>query len=169
MLRQQGLPHRLSGLSRQEETRIQGKLMGPLAGLKVIELAHIMSGPTCGMLLADMGADVIKVEKTPAGDDTRRFGLPDLKGESTAFMIMNRNKRGIAVDLKTEAGKEVVRKLLAKADVVPENYRICKLQKLVLGYETLAVINHALIYCEISGCGRTGPYAQKPGFDLIAQ
>ena len=143
--------------------------MGPLAGLKVVELAHIMSGPTCGMLLADMGADVIKVEKTPAGDDTRRFGLPDLKGESTAFMIMNRNKRGIAVDLKTEAGKEVVRKLLAKADVVTENYRMGTMEKLGLGYEQLAAINPALIYCEISGYGRTGPYAQKPGFDLIAQ
>jgi crotonobetainyl-CoA:carnitine CoA-transferase CaiB-like acyl-CoA transferase len=143
--------------------------MGPLAGLKVIELAHIMSGPTCGMLLADMGADVIKVEKVPGGDDTRRFGLPDINGESTAFMIMNRNKRGIALDLKAEEGKEVLRKLVATADVITENYRMGTMEKLGLGYEQLAVLNPGLIYCEISGYGRTGPFAEKPGFDLIAQ
>jgi crotonobetainyl-CoA:carnitine CoA-transferase CaiB-like acyl-CoA transferase len=145
------------------------KRAGPLAGLKVIELAHIMSGPMCGMLLADMGADVIKVEKVPGGDDTRRFGIPEINGESTAFIIMNRNKRGIAVNLKTEGGKQVLRRLLESADVVTENYRMGTMEKLGFGYEALRELNPGLIYCEISGYGRTGPWADKPGFDLIAQ
>jgi crotonobetainyl-CoA:carnitine CoA-transferase CaiB-like acyl-CoA transferase len=143
--------------------------MGPLAGLKVIELAHIMSGPTCGMLLADMGADVIKVEKVPGGDDTRRFTPPEVNGEAAAFMMMNRNKRGIAVNLKTPGGVRVLRRLLTDADVVTENYRMGTMEKLGLGYDTLRELNPGLIYCEISGYGRTGPWADKPGFDLIAQ
>ncbi len=143
--------------------------MGPLAGLTVIELAHIMSGPTCGLLLADMGADVIKVEKVPDGDDTRRFTPYHPSGESGAFMIMNRNKRGIAVNLKTEGGKAVLRRLLARADVVTENYRKGTMEKLGLGYESLRGTNPGLIYAEISGYGRTGPLADKPGFDLVAQ
>jgi crotonobetainyl-CoA:carnitine CoA-transferase CaiB-like acyl-CoA transferase len=142
---------------------------GPLAGLTVIELAHIMSGPTCGMLLADMGADVIKVEKIPGGDDTRRFTPPTINGESAAFMMMNRNKRGIAVDLKTGDGRGLLRRLLAKADVVTENYRAGTMEKLGLGYDKLKAANPALIYCAISGFGRSGPDALKGGFDLVAQ
>ena len=143
--------------------------MGPLAGIKVIELAQIMAGPTCGMLLADMGADVIKVEKLPGGDDTRSYTEPSINGESAAFMILNRNKRGIAVNLKTPGGLEVVKKLLAGADVVTENYRKGTLEKLGLGYEVLQQLNPRLVYCAVSGYGRTGPYADKGGFDLIAQ
>ena len=143
--------------------------MGPLHGIRVIELAHIMAGPACGMMLADMGADVIKVEKVPGGDDTRRSVPPDIDGESAAFMMMNRNKRGIAVDLKLEAGNKIVRRLIDSADVVIENYRKGTMQRLGLGYESLADRNPGLIYCEISGFGRTGPYAQRAGFDLIAQ
>ena len=143
--------------------------MGPLKGIKVIELAQIMAGPTCGMLLADMGADVIKVEKLPGGDDTRSYGEPSIKGESAAFMILNRNKRGMAVNLKTPGGLEVVKKLLAGADVVTENYRKGTLEKLGLGWDVLEKLNPRLIYCAISGYGRTGPYADKGGFDLIAQ
>ncbi len=143
--------------------------MGPLEGLKVIELAHIMSGPSCGLLLADMGADVIKVEKVPGGDDTRRYVPPELEGESAAFLMMNRNKRGIALNLKLEAGKEVLRRLVAGADVLTENYRAGTMEKLGLGYEQLRQINPRLIYCAISGFGRTGPYAEKGGFDLVAQ
>jgi len=144
--------------------------MGPLEGIKVIELAQIMAGPTCGMLLADMGADVIKVEKLPGGDDTRSYSEPSIKGESAAFMVLNRNKRGIAVNLKTPGGLEVVKKLLADADVVTENYRKGTLEKLGLGYDdVLQKLNPRLIYCAISGYGRTGPYADKPGFDLILQ
>lgn len=141
---------------------------GPLSGMRVIELAHIMAGPVCGLMLADMGADVIKVEK-PTGDDSRRFVPPDIGGEAAAYMMMNRNKRGISLNLKDPAGVAVLRKLLAEADVVVENYRMGTMEKLGLSYEDLAAANPRLIYCEISGFGRTGPYADRGGFDLIAQ
>ncbi|MEM6933448.1 MAG: CoA transferase [Pseudomonadota bacterium] len=141
---------------------------GPLAGLRVIELAHIMAGPACGVMLADMGADVVKVEK-PAGDDTRRMLPPDVNGESAAYLMMNRNKRGLALDLKQEAGRDALRRLLDTADVVIENYRHDTMEKLGLGYESLRERNRGLIYVAISGFGRTGPYARRGGFDLIAQ
>ena len=141
---------------------------GPLTGMRVIELAHIMAGPVCGLMLADMGADVIKVEK-PEGDDTRRFLPPDINGVAAAYMMMNRNKRGIALDLKSEGGRGALKALLATADVVIENYRQDTMKKLGLAYETLKALNPGLIYCEISGFGRTGPYAGRGGFDLIAQ
>ena len=141
---------------------------GPLSGMKVIELAHIMAGPVCGLMLADMGADVIKVEK-PSGDDTRRFVPPEIRGEAAAYMMMNRNKRGIALNLKDPDAVAVLRNMLAKADVVIENYRKGTMEKLGLSYEDLAAMNPRLIYCEISGFGRTGPYADRGGFDLIAQ
>ena len=141
---------------------------GPLAGMKVIELAHIMAGPVCGLMLADMGADVIKVEK-PDGDDSRRFVPPAIEGESAAYMMMNRNKRGVALNLKEPQGVEALHRLLEEADVVIENYRMGTMERLGLGYEDLRAINPRLIYCEISGFGRTGPYAQRGGFDLIAQ
>jgi len=144
-------------------------MKGPLEGIKVVELAQIMAGPTCGMLLADMGADVIKVEKLPGGDDTRAYAEPAINGESAPFMILNRNKRGIAVNLKKPGGLEVVKKLLAGADVVTENYRKGTLEKLGLGYDVLERLNPRLVYCAVSGYGRTGPYADKGGFDLIAQ
>jgi len=116
-----------------------------------------------------MGADVIKVEKLPGGDDTRSYSEPQVKGESAAFMILNRNKRGMAVNLKTPGGLEVVKKLLSTADVVTENYRKGTLEKLGLGYDVLRELNPRLVYCAISGYGRTGPYADKGGFDLVAQ
>ncbi|EAU39721.1 L-carnitine dehydratase/bile acid-inducible protein F [Fulvimarina pelagi HTCC2506] len=150
------------------EGQMMAENFGPLAGMKVVELAHIMAGPVCGMMLADMGADVLKVEK-PTGDDTRRFLPPDIEGESAAFMMMNRNKRGVVLDLKSEDGKAVLRRMLEKADVVIENYRMGTMEKLGLGYDELKKINPGLIYCEISGFGRTGPYAARGGFDLIAQ
>ncbi len=142
---------------------------GPLAGLKVVELAHIMAGPVCGRMLADMGADVIKVERVPHGDPTRGFVPPVIDGESAAFMMLNRNKRGIAVDLKHDEGKEILRRLLSDADVVIENFRKGAMDRLQLGYESLAAENPRLIYCEISGFGRTGPYADLGGFDLVTQ
>src|SRR5690554_3309019 len=109
----------------------ENRLRGPLAGVKVIELAHVMAGPTCGRMLADMGADVIKVERLPGGDDTRRDTVPGEKvsEDSHAFMMMNRNKRGIALDLKTEGGKKALHRLLADADVLVENYRHDTLKK----------------------------------------
>jgi len=142
---------------------------GPLAGVKVIELAHIMAGPVCGLMLADMGADVIKIEKVPDGDDTRRMVPPKVDGESAAFMILNRNKRGVSINLKSAAGKAVLEKMLASADVLIENYRPGTMERFGLGYDTLHKMNPALIYCQVTGFGRTGPYANRPGFDLIAQ
>jgi len=142
---------------------------GPLNGLRVIELAHIMAGPACGLMLADMGADVIKVEKIGTGDDSRRFLPPSIAGESAAFMMMNRNKRGIALNLKHEDGKAILLRLVKEADVVIENYRHDTMARLGLDYDTLRAINPGLIYCEISGFGRTGPYRERGGFDLIAQ
>jgi len=142
---------------------------GPLAGLVVLELAQIMAGPACGALLADLGADVIKVERLPSGDDTRRYAEPQVNGESAAFMMMNRNKRSIAVDLKTDGGRRVLRQLACKADVLVENYRKGALDRLGLGVDALRALNPALIYCSISGYGRSGPAADKGGFDLIAQ
>jgi len=144
-------------------------MSGPLHGIKVVELAQIMAGPTCGLMLADMGADVIKVEKLPAGDDARGYSDPMVNGEPAAFMILNRNKRSLAVDLKTPGGLEVVRRLLAGADVLIENFRKGTLDKLGLGYDAVSQLAPRLIYCAVSGYGRTGPYADKGGFDLIAQ
>ena len=142
---------------------------GPLSGVKVIELAHIMAGPACGLMLADLGAEVTKVEKVPDGDPSRGFLPPDIGGESAAFMMLNRNKRGIAVDLKTDGGNSVVRRLLRDADVVIESFRTGTMERLGLAYETLRADNPGLIYCEISGFGRTGPLSDLGGFDLIAQ
>jgi crotonobetainyl-CoA:carnitine CoA-transferase CaiB-like acyl-CoA transferase len=142
---------------------------GPLAGVKVVEIAHIMAGPVCGLMLADLGADVIKVEKIPGGDDTRRTVPPKVGDQSAAFMMMNRNKRGIAVDLKRPEGLEVLRRLLRHADVLIENHRRGTMERLGLGYEALARENPGLVYCSVSGFGRTGPYADRGGFDLIAQ
>ncbi len=137
--------------------------------MRVVELAHIMAGPVCGLMLADMGADVIKVEKTAGGDDSRRFTPPQIRGEAAAFMMMNRNKRGIALDLKNPDGKRVLERLLLDADVIIENFRRGTMERLGLGYEVLRETNPGLIYCEVSGFGRTGPYADRGGFDLIAQ
>ncbi len=143
--------------------------MGPLDGIKVIEFAHIMAGPVTGLMLADMGADVIKVEKVPGGDDTRRSVPPETGGESAAFLMMNRNKRGIALNLKTDGGKRVARRLIASADVVTENYRKGTMEKLGIGYDAIKESNPGVIYAELSGFGRSGPYAERAGFDLIAQ
>jgi crotonobetainyl-CoA:carnitine CoA-transferase CaiB-like acyl-CoA transferase len=144
-------------------------MSGPLAGMKVLELAQIMAGPTCGLLLADLGADVVKVERVPGGDDTRAMNRPSVAGESAAFLAMNRNKRGIALNLKLPAAQAALKRMAARADVLTENYRKGALERLGLGYEALKAVNPALIYCSISGYGRTGPYSDKGGFDLIAQ
>ena len=144
------------------------KRSGPLAGMRVIELAHIMAGPVCGLMLADMGAEVIKVEKMD-GDDTRRTVPPALEGESAAYMMMNRGKRGISLDLKDPDGVAVLRRLLKGADALIENYRGGTMERLGIGYETLREEFPTLVYCSLSGFGRTGPYAERAGFDLVAQ
>jgi len=142
---------------------------GPLAGMRVLELAQIMAGPTCGMMLADLGADVIKVEKLPGGDDSRGYREPRVNGVSAPFLMMNRNKRGIAVDLKHPQGRAILLRLVRDTDVLTENYRLDTLEKLGLGYDALAAINPGLIYCAITGYGRDGPLSDKGGFDLMAQ
>ncbi|MDP4023184.1 CoA transferase [Methylobacterium sp. NEAU 140] len=141
---------------------------GPLAGMRVIELAHIMAGPVCGLMLGDMGAEVIKVEKLD-GDDTRRTVPPALEGESAAYMMMNRGKRGISLDLKHPDGIAVLRRLLDGADALIENYRAGTMERLGLGYETLRQDYPGLVYCSLSGFGRSGPYRDRAGFDLVAQ
>jgi crotonobetainyl-CoA:carnitine CoA-transferase CaiB-like acyl-CoA transferase len=149
--------------------RVASPHPGPLRGMRVLELAQIMAGPTCGMLLADMGADVVKVEKLPGGDDARGYREPRVNGVSAPFMMLNRNKRGIALNLKLAAGRDVLLRMVRDADVLTENFRRGTLEKLGLGYDVLSAINPGLIYCAISGYGRNGPAADKGGFDLIAQ
>ena len=145
------------------------KKAGPLAGMRVLELAQIMSGPTAGMMLADLGADVIKVEKLPGGDDSRGYTDPRINGVSAPFLMMNRNKRGLALNLKQAQGREVLLRLAGRADVLLENFRTGTMDKLGLGAEVLRAANPGLIYCAVSGYGHSGPYAEKGGFDLIAQ
>jgi crotonobetainyl-CoA:carnitine CoA-transferase CaiB-like acyl-CoA transferase len=145
------------------------KPTGPLAGLKVVDLTHVMAGPTCTMLLADMGADVIKVEKSPTGDDTRLSVPPKIGDQAASFMMMNRNKRGIVLDLKVPGGAAVLRRLIRSADVVVENFGPDVMERLGFGYEAVKAENPGLIYCSLSGFGRTGPYRHRRGFDLVAQ
>jgi crotonobetainyl-CoA:carnitine CoA-transferase CaiB-like acyl-CoA transferase len=154
-------------MSQRAVSRLERR--GPLTGMRVIDLSHVMAGPTSARMLADMGADVVKVEKADGGDDTRRMLPPDIKGEPAAYMMMNRNKRGIVLDLKKPAGREALKRLIRDADVLIENYRHDTLEKLGLGYETLRQINPGLIYCAVSGFGRTGPLAAQGGYDLVAQ
>lgn len=142
---------------------------GPLAGLRVLDLSRVLAGPYCTMMLADMGADVAKVERPGAGDDTRGFGPPFLNGESTYFMSVNRNKRSLTLNLKDERGLEIVRHLLETADVVVENFRPGLMQSFGLSYEAVRDINPRIVYCSISGYGGTGPDAMLPGYDLIIQ
>ena len=140
-----------------------------LEGIVVLDLTQIMAGPVCTMLLADMGADVIKVEKPNGGDDTRRMGPPFTGDWASGFLALNRNKRSLGLNLREEAGREVFLRLLEKADVVVENFRPGVMERLGLGYEELSLRRPSLIYCSISGFGATGPYRNRGGFDLVAQ
>ncbi|NPC58231.1 CaiB/BaiF CoA transferase family protein [Caenimonas soli] len=140
----------------------------PLAGLKILDLSQIMAGPYCTMVLADLGAEVIKVEKAGTGDDSREMG-PYVNGESTCFAHINRNKRGIVLNLKDAESREILYDMVHWADVVVENYRVGVTKSLGVDYDTLSRINPRLVYCSISGYGQTGPYAGKGGFDLVAQ
>lgn len=143
--------------------------MGPLTGMKVVDLTHVMAGPTCTLMLADMGAEVIKIEKTPRGDDTRYSVPPKIGDEAASFLMMNRNKRGVVLDLKTKSGAEILRRLIAKADVLVENFGPGVMDRFGFSYETLSLEFPTLIYCSLSGFGRTGPYKERRGFDLVAQ
>src|SRR5215472_16905970 len=142
--------------------------MKPLEDLFVVDLSRILSGPVCTMTLADMGAHVIKVEPPPSGDDSRQWGPPFIGGISTYFLSINRNKKSIGLNLKTEAARRVLWKLIERADVVVENFRPGVLDKLGFGYESVSKINARIVYCSISGFGQTGPYRDRPGYDVIA-
>jgi len=148
---------------------------GPLAGLRVLELARILAGPWAGQILADLGADVIKVERKGAGDDTRGWGPPFVAAAdgghlgAAYFHATNRGKRSIELDFESQEGRRIVRKLAARSDVLIENFKVGGLAKFGLDYASLAPDNPRLIYCSVTGFGQTGPYAQRPGYDLMAQ
>jgi crotonobetainyl-CoA:carnitine CoA-transferase CaiB-like acyl-CoA transferase len=142
--------------------------MSPLQGIRVLELARVLAGPWCGMTLADLGADVIKLE-SPEGDDTRGWGPPFAHGLSAYFACCNRGKRSLALDLRDAATRPILEALVARADVVIENYRTGGAEKLGVDYPTLRALNPRLIYCSISGYGRDGPDAQRPGYDFAIQ
>ncbi|WP_043201359.1 CaiB/BaiF CoA transferase family protein [Paraburkholderia acidipaludis] len=141
----------------------------PLAGVKVLELSQILAGPTCGLMLADLGAEVIKVERFPQGDDARRYRRQGDDGLPPSFMMLNRGKKSIALDIKHPAGREALLRLVAKSDILTENFRMGVMERLGLSCEALQEINPALVYCSITGYGRSGPLASRGGFDLILQ
>ncbi|UBM07481.1 CoA transferase [Cupriavidus metallidurans] len=149
--------------------KMEANKFRPLAGVKVLELSQILAGPTCGLMLGDLGADVVKVERFPAGDDARKYRRQGDSGLPPSFLIVNRGKRSLGLDLRKEEGKAVLKRMVAQADVLTENFRLGVMEKLGLGYDVLREVNPALIYCSITGYGRTGPLASKGGFDLILQ
>jgi formyl-CoA transferase len=140
-----------------------------LADIRILDLSRILAGPYCTMVLADYGADVIKVEEPGVGDGTRGWGPPWLGDQSAYFLAANRNKRSITVDLKTPAGRQIIHALAANADVVIENFKVGGAAKLGIDYATLAAINPRLVYCSITGYGQTGPYKERAGYDFIIQ
>jgi formyl-CoA transferase len=140
----------------------------PLNGIRILDLSQIMAGPYCTMVLGDLGAEVIKIEKIDGGDDSRQMG-PFVNGESTCFFQINRNKKSVALNLKSEEGREIFYKIAKQADIIVENFRPGVTQKLQVDYETIRKINPGIVYCSISGYGQNGPYAHKGGFDLVAQ
>ena len=139
-----------------------------LAGVRVLDLSRVLAGPFCGALLGDMGADVMKIEDTAQGDESRGW-LPQKMGQSAAYLVNNRNKRGIAINLKKPEGVEIVKRLVADADVLIENFRTGTMEAFGLGYEILAELNPQLIYCSVSAFGRTGPRAQEGGYEALMQ
>jgi formyl-CoA transferase len=143
--------------------------MRPLDGIFVVDLSRILSGPICSMMLADMGADVVKVEPPPHGDDSRLWGPPFVGGISTYFHSINRNKKSVGLNLKTEAGRRILWELIDRADVLMENFRPGVLAGLGFGFEAVSARNAKLVYCSISGFGQTGPYRDRPGYDVVAQ
>jgi crotonobetainyl-CoA:carnitine CoA-transferase CaiB-like acyl-CoA transferase len=144
-------------------------MAGPLVDITVLDLSRVLVGPFCSMMLADMGADVIKVEEPGMGDETRSWGPPFVEGEATYFLSINRNKRSITVNLRSEAGRSIVYRLAERADIVLENFRPGVAKRLQVDYDTLQARNPRLIYTAFSAFGQTGPYAERPGYDLVLQ
>ncbi|AYZ67990.1 CoA transferase [Burkholderia multivorans] len=150
--------------------------MGALSHIRVLDLTRVLAGPWCAQTLADFGADVIKVERPGAGDDTRHWGPPYLKdangadtAEAAYYLAANRNKRSVTVDIATPEGQQIVRELAAQSDVVLENYKVGQLKKYGLDYDSLRAVKPDLIYCSVTGFGQTGPYAHRAGYDFIIQ
>jgi crotonobetainyl-CoA:carnitine CoA-transferase CaiB-like acyl-CoA transferase len=143
----------------------------PLHGLKVFDLTRVLAGPTCVQMLADFGADVIKIEKPGAGDDTRGFAPPAMPGteQSAYFSGVNRNKKSVTLDIATPEGQEIAKSLIAQCDILVENFKVGALAKYGLGYDELHAKHPGLIYCSITGFGQTGPYAKRPGYDSLIQ
>lgn len=151
-------------------------MSGPLAGYKVLDMSRILAGPWAGQLLADMGAEVIKIERPLVGDDTRHWGPPylrDKSGNSTEdaayYFCANRGKKSVTVDITQSEGQHIIRQLAAQADVLIENYKVGGLKKYGLDYQSLSTLNPRLVYCSITGFGQTGPYADRPGYDFLIQ
>src|SRR5687768_10195807 len=142
---------------------------GPLAGLTIVDLTRVLSGPYCTMLLADMGARVIKVEQPGSGDDTRAWGPPFVAGESAYFLGINRNKESVTLDFKQEGGRAVLDQLIQRADVLVENFRPGALDKVGLGFASVQELHPTLVYASISGFGHTGPRKQEAGYDAVIQ
>ena len=140
-----------------------------LDGLLVVDFTRVVAGPACTQTLADFGAEVIKIENPDGGDDTRSYEHADLAGESAAYVSLNRNKRGIALDFTKPAARDVARELIARADVVVENFSAGVMKRFGLDYASVAPTNPRLVYCSISAYGRQGPFASRPGFDPITQ
>src|SRR4029078_4895832 len=143
--------------------------MNPFDDFFVLDLPRILSGPLCTMLMADMGAQVVKVEPPPHGDDTRLWGLPFVNGTSTYFLSINRNKQSLGLNIKSPEGRDILWKLIERADVLVENFRPGVLAKLGFVYEQVSQPNPRLIYCSISGFGQTGPYRNQAVYDVVAQ
>jgi formyl-CoA transferase/CoA:oxalate CoA-transferase len=141
---------------------------GPLQGIRVVDLTRVLAGPFATQSLGDLGAEILKIEPPGGGDETRRFP-PFVAGESHYFLGINRNKKSLVIDLQQKAGADIVRRLVARADILVENYRPGVMDRLGLGYEALALINPRLIYCAITGFGLTGPLSDKPSFDIVTQ
>lgn len=144
-------------------------MAGALDGIKVIDLTRVLAGPYCTMILGDLGADVIKVEAPGGSDDTRQWGPPYIGGESAYYLCANRNKRSICLDLKSDEGKDALRRLVKQSDVIVQNFKNGTMEKWGLGYDQLKEINKQIIYCSITGFGATGPYKDLPGYDYIVQ
>jgi crotonobetainyl-CoA:carnitine CoA-transferase CaiB-like acyl-CoA transferase len=144
---------------------------GPLRGVRVLDLTRVLAGPTCTQMLGDLGAEVIKIERPGAGDDTRGFAPPVMPGteESAYFVGVNRNKRSVTLDIASAEGQALVRRLIAGSDILVENFKVGALAKYGLGYEQLHAAFPGLIYCSITGFGQTGPYAARPGYDSLIQ
>src|SRR5215208_4732970 len=146
----------------------QRRIMQPLNGIRVLDLSRVLAGPYCTMVLGDLGADVVKVE-SPEGDETRGWGPPFTNGESAYYLCVNRNKRSIIVDFKSQEGRKTLHKLVRRSDVLVENFRPGTLARFALDYDAASAINPNLIYCSITGFGQTGPLRDKPGYDFMIQ